>query len=102
MITLAVEQVASAMTPRSIPPRKGRSFMAKGQKVTELDMLHWGHLPPDKILEKAIEAKLKEVIIIGYDDEGSPYLASSTAYIPDMLWMCEIFKMELMKDDDRD
>jgi hypothetical protein len=41
--------------------------------VTKLD------LPPEKILRKALEHDLLSVVIVGYDQDGNEYFASSVA-----------------------
>lgn len=43
-------------------------------------------VPPEKVLRGAIEAKLTEVVIVGIDENGKRYFATSMAYGPDTLW----------------
>ena len=43
-------------------------------------------IPPEKVLRGAIEAKLTEVVIVGVDENGKRYFATSTGYGPDTLW----------------
>lgn len=56
--------------------------------VTRLD------LPADRILEGAI-GKLDAVLVIGYDESGRFYFASSLADGGDALWLVEQFKRAL-------
>lgn len=57
--------------------------------VTRLD------LPPDRILEQAI-GKLKGVIVIGWNEEGDFYGASSYADGGEALWLLEVCKKKLL------
>lgn len=59
--------------------------------ITRLD------IPPEKILQKAIEAGLLEVVIIGYDADGDEYFASSQGSNADVLWHLERAKHSLMR-----
>lgn len=61
--------------------------------VTTLD------LPPDRILEAALE-KLESVVIMGYDKDGNEYFASSFADGGDVLWIMERSKLKLLKVDE--
>lgn len=56
--------------------------------VTRLD------IPPDRILEGA-KGKLQGVVLIGYDEDGDVYAASSYADGGDVLWLLEACKMKL-------
>jgi len=58
--------------------------------VTKLD------IPPERILNKAFEAGLTEVIIIGYAKDGDFYFASSQADGGDVLWLLEMVKRKLI------
>jgi len=58
--------------------------------VTRLD------LPPDRVLEKA-KGKLTGVVIIGYDEDGDEYFASSYADGGTVLWLMERAKLRLFK-----
>jgi hypothetical protein len=50
---------------------------------------------PDVILEVAKE-QLDAVIVIGYTKEGKRYFASSTADGPEVVWMMEKAKLDLL------
>lgn len=58
--------------------------------VTRLD------LPPDRILESAID-KLESVVIIGYDKDGQEYFASSIADGAEVVWLMERSKKKLLE-----
>ena len=55
----------------------------------------YGDIPPDRVLESAI-GKMDTVIIIGYDDEGMEYFASSTGDATEMVWLLERMKLKLL------
>lgn len=57
--------------------------------VTRLD------LPPDRVLEAA-KGTLKGVVIMGIDNDGSHYFASSIADGADVLWLAEQLKLRLL------
>lgn len=61
------------------------------QTVTTLD------LPPERILRAAADASLQSVIVIGYDQDGGEYFASSLASGPEVLWALERAKMKLLQ-----
>lgn len=58
--------------------------------VTRLD------LDPNRILAK-VPKTLKSVLILGYDEDGSFYFASSRADGAENVWMMECAKFELMR-----
>ena len=46
----------------------------------------YADLDPDKILKAAV-GELKEVVIVGYKDNGDFYFASTRSSGPDTLWL---------------
>jgi len=58
--------------------------------VTNLD------LPPDLILDSA-KGKMAGVVLLGYDEDGELYFASSYADGGDVLWLLEKCKQALME-----
>ena len=44
-------------------------------------------LPPERVLQAAMENKLQSVVILGWDEEGEIYLASSIADGGDVMWL---------------
>jgi hypothetical protein len=54
-------------------------------------------LPVQTILDKAAEAGLTEIVVIGIDADGDEYFASSQAGGPDVLWHLERARHKLMK-----
>lgn len=57
--------------------------------ITSLD------IPADRVLEGAIE-KLEQVVILGYEKDGSEYFASSIADGGTVLWLLERLKIKLL------
>jgi hypothetical protein len=53
-------------------------------------------VPVTNILLRADRASLKETIVIGWDEEGKFYFASSEADGGNCLWLLEKAKMELL------
>lgn len=60
------------------------------QVVTRLD------IPAERVIRRANEANLSNVVVIGWDDDGDFYFASSYASGPEVLWLLEMAKKELM------
>lgn len=53
-------------------------------------------IPPNQVLQKAMEADLASAIVVGLDKEGKFYLAMSNSSIPECGWQLEIAKTMLM------
>lgn len=66
-------------------------------EVIELDVISRLDIPPDRVLQKALDAGLTEVVVIGYDADGQEYFASSQADGGDVLWHIERAKMKLLQ-----
>lgn len=80
----------------SIP--KLHSIRLKGSdKVVPISPFIAMNLEPNQVIAEAFNAKMREVIIIGYDNEGAEYFASSKADGPSVLWLLARFKMLLLK-----
>lgn len=56
-------------------------------------------LPADRLLEKAIEAELAGVVILGYTKDGEQYMASSYADGGTVIWLMEKCKKMLLEVD---
>lgn len=59
--------------------------------VTTLD------IPPERILSQAIAADLDRVIVVGYDQDGQEYFASSVADGGTVVWLMERAKIKLLR-----
>ena len=64
-------------------------------KVVGFNIFTKTDIPPDMVLKAAVE-KLDKVVIFGYTKDGEEYLASSTADGPDVLWLLEKCKRNLL------
>jgi hypothetical protein len=54
---------------------------------------------PDSVLEGQ-KGKLKDVFVIGYDQNGYLICASSSGYLPDLLWLLERARREVNRQAD--
>jgi hypothetical protein len=54
---------------------------------------------PDAVLEGQ-KGTLKDVLVIGYDMGGHLTLASSSGYLPDLLWLLERARREVNRQAD--
>jgi hypothetical protein len=54
-------------------------------------------LPPERILNAALEADLDTVLVLGYDKAGNFYFAGSEASGPENVWLCEMGKHKLIQ-----
>jgi hypothetical protein len=52
-------------------------------------------IDPDKVLTGAV-GKLSEVVIVGYESDGSFYFASTRANGPDVLWLLKQAEQRLL------
>lgn len=67
------------------------SNVVEWRGVTRLDH------PVERIIERAANADLSEVVVLGFDGDGDFFFASSKANGPDVLWLLEMAKIKLMK-----
>ncbi len=63
--------------------------------VVELNVVTSIPVPPDKILQKALDLGITDVVVIGYDLEGGFYFASSDPDGGNVLWLLELAKRKL-------
>lgn len=68
-------------------------------KVIPLNNITILDIPPDRILEAAM-GSMDSVVLLGYDNEGNEYFASSIADGSDVLWLLERCKKELLNLED--
>jgi len=59
--------------------------------VTTLD------LTPDRVIKEALKAKMTEVVIVGFDEDGEFYFASSQADGGNVIYHLEMAKYHLLK-----
>jgi hypothetical protein len=53
--------------------------------------------PPPKVLEYAARANLQDVVVLGWDDDGNLYFASSSADGAEVNWLLDSAKQELLE-----
>lgn len=66
-------------------------------EVVEFTGAFHGRVEPDVVLEAA-KGKLEDVIVIGWDKDGTFYMASSTGELRDMLFLSRLLDRELMEE----
>lgn len=66
-------------------------------EVVELDVMTRLDVPSERLLQKAIDAKITDAVIIGYDQDGELWFASSKADGGDVLWLMEKAKKALLE-----
>ncbi len=59
--------------------------------ITSLD------LTPDRVIQGALNAKMTEVVIVGFDEDGEFYFASSKADSGDVIYHLEMAKHKLLQ-----
>ena len=64
--------------------------------VVNLNVLTTLDIPADRVIE-ATMGKLKRVVILGYDNDGEEYFASSIADGADVVWLMERMKKKLLE-----
>lgn len=66
-------------------------------EVVELGVVTSLPVPSEKLLQKAIEGGVTNVVIIGYDPEGQFWFASSDADGGDVIWLLEMAKKKILE-----
>lgn len=59
--------------------------------ITKLD------IPAERVLSEASSSSLDKAVVMGYDQDGELYFASSMADGGDVLWLMEECKQRLLK-----
>lgn len=72
--------------------------------VHELDIVTRLDIPAERVLRRAIKAEIDKVVVLGWDQNGEAYFASSIADGAEVLWLLELCKKQLLEigsgDDD--
>ncbi len=66
------------------------------EKILPFNGITRHELPPDRLLSAA-SGKLKNVVLVGFDNDGEFYFASSYADGGSILWLFEMGKKKLME-----
>lgn len=53
-------------------------------------------VPAERVLNGALKADLDRVVVMGYDQDGNEYFASSMADGADVVWLAERLKKKLL------
>lgn len=67
------------------------------ENVIELSVVTAVDIPIDRILRRAGEANLSQVLVLGYEQDGELYTAASFASGPEMLWMLRMAEKRLIE-----
>ena len=67
--------------------------------VVTLDCVTSLDAPPERVLQKAIDAEITDAVVIGYGADGELYFASSIADGGSVLWLMEKAKKALLEID---
>lgn len=65
----------------------------------------YGEVDPRGVLQGITDADLQTVVVMGYDQNGEEYFASSTSNGPTILWLMEKLKLKVLlasEDDEED
>lgn len=54
-------------------------------------------IPAERVLQGAIKAGLKKVVVMGYTADGGEFFASSIAGGPEVVWLAERMKLKLLR-----
>lgn len=65
--------------------------------VVELNTITTLEIPADRVLEAAI-GEVRPVVVVGLDDNGDLYFATSEPKCPTVLWLLEKAKQQLLED----
>ena len=65
--------------------------------VTVLNVVTTHDLPTERVLNAALAAGLKSAIVIGWDEGGEFYFASSVASGASVVWDMEVAKKKLLE-----
>lgn len=65
--------------------------------VTVMNVVTTHSIPVQRVIDGASAANLKSAIVIGYDENGEFYFASSEADGPSNLWDLEMAKKKLLE-----
>jgi hypothetical protein len=65
--------------------------------VVDLPVITLLDIPVKKVLRKALDVDLEDVVVMGFTKEGGEYFASSVSDGGKVLWHCERVKHKLMQ-----
>lgn len=71
--------------------------MKRGDNVVDLPVITTLPLDPNRVLRRALEAGMTEVVVIGYTKAGDEYFASSVGDGGAVVWHLERAKHKLIR-----
>lgn len=71
--------------------------MSDDDNVTYLNQPTRLKIPVERVIKRASEAEMQDVIIIGWDKDGELYFASSEPDGGTVLWLIELAKKKLLE-----
>ncbi|GJE00554.1 hypothetical protein [Methylobacterium isbiliense] len=84
-------------TARRRRVRQRGEFLRDEGNVAAVRVLTRLDMTPARTLAQAQDADLTEVVVIGFDEAGDPFFASSRADGGAVLWLLELAKKALME-----
>ena len=78
-------------------PSEGKVVDLFGGTPPEVEAVTTGRVLPEKVLQYGIDANLKDVIVLGWQDDDSLALAMSNGETSENLLLLELAKTVLMK-----
>lgn len=86
---------------KSSIPKLHSIKMKNHSNVEWLEIPTTHDIDPQTVLLSALNTRLKEVVILGFDQEGEEFFASNIADGADVLWHLERAKKKLLEIPDR-
>lgn len=66
-------------------------------EVVELPVITTLDIPSERVLQKALDKGLQDVVIVGFDKDGDLYFASNKSDGGTVLWLFEMAKKALLE-----
>lgn len=94
---MAHKNVTRLPTAAKRKVRNTRPAVENEGNVEIIHMVSSVDIPPGRVLDRALAADLKDVVVIGTDKDGNFYFASSIAGAEPVVWLLERAKFKLMQ-----
>ncbi len=66
-------------------------------EVIELAVTTKLDLPVERVIKRAAEASLTEIVVVGFDEDGELFFAATKADAGAVIWQLEMAKYRLLK-----
>ncbi len=70
--------------------------------VVEFDGITRLDIPAERILQRSIDSKLADAVVVGFDSEGDFYFCSSAADAGTVIYLLELAKKKLLEIGDEE